>query len=203
MKPALFLAAVLAPALALAQEAPPPPPPGGASAPTGHLDRGPERWERMEKRMRLARALGLAEALDLDAAQAAKMNEIMVGFDGKRTALVEQLRKSVRVLRDAAREPPKDGKAPPAPSAQAVDQAVAAIFDARAQLLALDKDMFQALAKGLGPEKRARMALFFARFRQRFGMEILERAEHGPGPGFGPHRMAPPTPGGPPKPWDG
>jgi len=203
MKSAALLAALLAPALALSQGAPSPPPsPGGPPAPTGRLERGPEHWERMEKRMRLARALGLAEALDLDAAQAAKMNEVMVGFDGRRKALADQIRSSVKVLRDAAREAPKDGKAPPPPGAQAVDQAVAAIFDARAQLLAVDREMFQALAKGLGPEKRARMALFFARFRQRFGMEILERAERMPGRGWG--GMRPPHPGGPGGPgWDG
>ncbi len=184
----LPLALLLAPSLALAQGAPPPPP-KAPDAPTGRLEQSPEHWERMERRIRLARALGLAEALDLDEAQAAKMNDVMVSYDAKRKPLLEQIRGQVKVLRDAARPArgSKDAKAPPADPklAAAVDQAMAGIFDARSQLLALDREMLQTLSKGLGPEKKARMALFFARFRQKFGMEVLERRDHGPGGDWG------------------
>ena len=178
-------ALLLAPAVALAQGAPPPP--KAPDAPTGRLEQPQERWERVERRIRLARALGLADALDLDEAQAARMNEVMVSFDAKRKPLLEQIRSQVRVLREAARpgRTGRDAKVPPPDPklAGAVDQATAAIFDARGQLLALDREMLQTLSKGLSPEKKARMALFFARFRQRFGMEILERSEHGGGGG--------------------
>ena len=184
---------LLVPALALAQGGPPAkaPAPGAEASSPGSPEQAEERWERMAKRMRLARALGLAEALDLDETQATKMNEIMGSFDARRKAPLEQIRASVKVLREAARasQGAKDAKAAPA-DGKAVDQAVAAIFDARSQLLGVDREMFQALAKGLTPEKRARMALFLARFRQRFGMEILEHSEHR---GFG-GRKAPGAP---------
>jgi hypothetical protein len=147
-------------------------PPDGAEFPSGPPGPG---GERMEKRMRLARSLGLAEALDLDEAEAARMNGVMSGFDARRKALLEQIRGDVRTLRDAARVRAKDAPAATGPGAPAVEGAVQRIFDARVSLIGLDREMFQALARGLPPEKQARMALFFAQFRQRFGMEILER----------------------------
>jgi Spy/CpxP family protein refolding chaperone len=138
----------------------------GPTGPTG---------ERMEKRMRLARSLGLAEALDLDEAEAARMNAVMSGFDARRKVVLQQIRGDVRLLRDAARVRPDGAPAGNGPDTAAVEGAVQRIFDARVTLVGLDREMFQALAKGLTPEKEARMALFFAQFRQRFGMEILEK----------------------------
>jgi hypothetical protein len=55
-----------------------------------------------------------------------------------------------------------------------VDAAVQRVFDARGAVLAIDREMFAALSKGMPPEQVARMALFFAQFRQRFGMELPE-----------------------------
>mgnify|MGYP006270658391 CR=1 FL=1 len=187
MRNAIALLAVL-PTLALAQAGGTPgapPPPGG---PPGA---GPEeRWERMEKRVRLARALGLAEALDLDPSQATRMSELLNGFDARRKPVFEQLRKDMRALRDAARSSRTT-------TAQ-VDEITGRIFAARSQMLALDQEMLGTLGKDLSPERRARMALFFARFRQRMGMEILDRMEWGR---EGRGRMGPPGPGGPPG-WD-
>jgi hypothetical protein len=153
----------------------------------------------MEKRMRLARALGLAEALDLEPAQVAKMDEALKGFDARRKPVLEKLRADARALREAAGEP----KA----TAKHVDELVARIFAARGQLMALDQEMYAALGKELSPEKRARMALFFAKFRERMGMELRDRLEWrgrgaGPGGGPGPGWMDLP-PGGPFPPGDG
>jgi hypothetical protein len=147
-------------------------PPDDAVA--GEPGQGPG-WERMEKRMRLARSLGLAEALDLDETEAARMNGVMAGFDARRKVLLQGIRGDVKVLRQAARVLPKDAPPSSAPDAGEVQGAVQRIFDARVALVGLDREMFQALARGMSPEKQARMALFFAQFRQRFGMEILER----------------------------
>jgi len=158
---ALVLVALAAPALALAQGQPPGPGGGPGAGPP------PEVRERMERRLRLARSLGLAEALDLDEAGAARLNAVMAPFDARRKALLDAVRGDVRTLRQAARH----GE----PRALAeVDAAVQRVFEARAAVLAIDREMFAALSKGMPPGQVARMALFFAQFRQRFGMEMPE-----------------------------
>jgi hypothetical protein len=163
--PCIALLTVLAlPALAVAQAGPPPG--DGIGPPT-------EVRERIERRIRLARSLGLAEALDLDEAGTVRMNATMVPFDARRKVLLEGIRADVRTLRQAATQ--GDPKA-----LAAVDASVQRLFDARASMLALDREMFAALSKGMPPEQVARMALFFARFRQRFGMEVPD--SRGPGP---------------------
>ncbi|HQR30986.1 MAG TPA: hypothetical protein PLL32_11295, partial [Anaeromyxobacteraceae bacterium] len=123
----------------------------------------PEVRERVERRLRLARSLGLAEALDLDEAGTARLAAVMAPFDARRKAVLDGLSADLRTIRQAAR-----GKGRLAE----VDGAVQRVFEARAQLLAIDREMFQALSKGMPPDQVARMALFFARFRQRFGMEM-------------------------------
>jgi hypothetical protein len=119
----------------------------------------------MERRMRLARTLGLAETLELDEAETAKLSAALAPFDARRKAILEGVRGDVATLRQAARK--GDPKA-----LAGVDGAVQRLFDARAALVALDREMFAALSKGMSPDRSARMALFFARFRQRFGMEV-------------------------------
>jgi Spy/CpxP family protein refolding chaperone len=144
-----LLLALLAPALVLAQEPP------------------PEARGRMERRLRMARSLGLAEALDLDEAGTARLNALMAPFDARRKALLDTVRGDVRTLRQAARR--GDPKA-----LAEVEGAVQRVFDARGAVLSIDREMFAALSKGMPPEQVARMALFFAQFRQRFGMELPE-----------------------------
>lgn len=110
---------------------------------------------REERRTRMMRVVGLAEELGLDESQALRMADTMRQFDERRRPLMKQVRESAKVLREAAR-----GDA----SAQSqVDQAVQRVFDARAQLTTLDRDMYQALAKDLPPQKRAQLAIFMAR----------------------------------------
>jgi hypothetical protein len=110
--------------------------------------------EQAERQTRLMRVVGLAEELELDEAQALKMADTMRQFDERRRPLVEQVQESAQVLRKAARGD--------APAQSQVDQAVQRVFDARAQLTALDRDMYQALAKDLPPQKRAQLAIFMA-----------------------------------------
>jgi hypothetical protein len=157
----------------------------GAPAAGQGAGAGPGRWkhgqgpdpamvERVEKRMRLARTLGLAEALDLDAPQALKLGDTLAKYDDRRLALHKQVFEAQQVLRKAAQGEKTD--------AGAVDQAIQKAFDARAQLQAIDKEAFSAISKDLAPEKRARALLFLARFQNRFG------PRHGPGmggPGMG------------------
>ncbi len=124
--------------------------------------------ERAEKQARMMRVLGLAEELELNEAQALKMAETMRQFDERRRPLVAQVQESAQVLKRAA-----DGDA----SAQSqVDQAVQRVFDARVQLATMDRDMYQALAKDLTPQKRARLAIFMARHEGKM-VKLLKRAE--------------------------
>ncbi len=158
----LLASLLILPLIALAA---PPGPAQGQPAPDSdqHLDRA-------EKRMRLARTLGIAEALDLNDAQALQVNETLAKFDQQRLPLLRQLHDSMEILRHAA-----NGDAAAAPQ---VDQAVQRLFDARTQLQSINREAFQALTKGLTPEKRARLLIFLSRFQHRFGRE-------GAGPGEG------------------
>lgn len=113
-----------------------------------------------ERQMRMARVLGLAEELELDSAQALKLDETLRKFDERRRPLREQVRDSADVLERAANG---DNGA-----LSQVDQAAQRAFDARAQLAALDREMFQVISKDLPPQKRAKLALFMARFENRF-----------------------------------
>jgi hypothetical protein len=114
---------------------------------------------REEKQTRMMRVLGLAEELELNESQALKMADTMRQFDERRRPLMEQVRESAQVLRKAA-------QGDTAAQSQ-VDQAVQRVFDARTQLTALDRDMYQALAKDLPPQKRAQLAIFMARHEAR------------------------------------
>lgn len=168
-----------------------------AAPPQQDANKDAERMERMEQRERLRNVVGLAEELDLDTNQALKLDETLRKFDERRRPLREQVRESARILQRAA-----DGD--PAALGQ-VDQAAQKAFDARAQLAALDREMFQAVTKDLPPQKRAQLALYLAHSRmarqemrfdrmremqERFGPEFRQRMRQRFGPG-GPGRMGP------------
>ena len=182
--PAALLLAL--PALTSAQGAGTGPGPGGPNA------NPEEHFAQMEKRMRVARALGLAEALDLDEKQAEKMREVLGRFDDQRQPLMKQMHDGMQVLRQAAR----GDKA----NLAKVDEGVQKVFDARGKLTSLDRDMFQAISKDLSPEKRARAAVFLAHFQGRFGAGMGPGMGHGgghKGQGHGPGgRGMGPGPGG-------
>jgi hypothetical protein len=141
-----------------------------------------QRIEKMERRARLARNLGLAEALDLDTAQATKLADALAKIDEKRVALHKQMRDARQLLRKAA-----DGEKV---SAADVDGAIAKVLDVRTQSAALDKEMLAIVTKDLSPEKKARAALFLGRFEQRMGPggPGMMGPGGGMGPGMGPGR---------------
>src|SRR6266571_4268601 len=116
----------LLPIAAFAQGAGPGPKGGAGAAPSD------EKMERMVKRARLARNLGLAEALDLDTAQATRLADSLSKLDEKRVALHKQQHEAHQLLRRAAQGEKV--------SAADVDGALARIFDVRAQVTALDKE---------------------------------------------------------------
>jgi len=185
MKKLAVLAAVL-PIAAFAQG----PGPGGPPCEScRHGKGGPgtdDRIEKMEKRGRLARNLGLAEALDLDTAQANKLADALAKVDDKRLALHKQQRDARQLLRRAAQGEKV--------TAAEVDGALAKILDVRAQSAALDKETVAIATKDLSPEKKARAALFLGRFEQRMGPGGMGKRmgkgggmghQHGPGMGAG------------------
>lgn len=161
-----LLGTILAAAIPLAAFPQGGPPPGApAKGQAGATARGPGAWrgnpEAMEKRMRLARTLGLAEALDLEPAAALKLGDTVGKFDARRLAAHRTLHDAQLVLRRAAQ-----GEKVPAGD---VDQAIQKSLDARAQLQAIDRETVQAVTQGMSPEQKARAVLFLARFQQRFG----------------------------------
>ncbi|HVO18267.1 MAG TPA: hypothetical protein VMU15_03370 [Anaeromyxobacter sp.] len=162
----MLIALLMIPAVALAQAAP-----KDKAGPDG---RGPDpaRMEKMEKRMRLARTLGLAEALDLDTAQALKLGETLSRFDDRRQAARKQAMDARQALRQAAQP---DSKA----TAADVDGAISKLLDSRTQLQAIDKEMLASATKDLTPMQKARAALFLGRFRERIERHLM------PGPGMG------------------
>lgn len=150
----LLIALIVLPLAALAADKAPPAGGGPVAQGAGRPDA-----ESVMKRMRLARTLGLAEALDLDTAQALKLGDAMDRFDGRRLVLWRQAQEAREALRRAA-QGEKVG-------AGEVDAAVQKILDARAQSQALDKELIQALTQGLSPERKARAVLFMGQFRRR------------------------------------
>jgi len=115
-----------------------------------------EMRQRREQRVRLMQVVGLTEALGLSTQDALRVDETIRRFDERRRPLKDQIREAGKVVTEAARG---DNSA----LAQ-VDQATNRLLDARIQLASLDKEMFQTLARDMGPQQRARLALFYARF---------------------------------------
>lgn len=155
---AAALALALLPWVALAQPAP---------GDKGRDARDVERMERVEKRQRLRQVLELSEALELDNAQALKMEETLRRFDERRRPLREQVRDAVRILHAASRGD--------AAALSQVDGAAQRAFEARERIATLDKEMYQALAKELPPEKRAKLALTLARSAGRLKLDKWKR----------------------------
>ncbi|OJH33877.1 hypothetical protein [Cystobacter ferrugineus] len=131
----------------------------------------PDASERAEKRTRMMRMLSLAEELELNEAQTLKMADTMRQFDERRRPLLEQVRESAQLLKKAA-------KGDAAAQAQ-VDQAVQRVFEARAQLTALERDLYQALAKDLPPQKRAQLAISLARHGGRKEANLMKSDREG------------------------
>jgi len=169
MKKLVLAALLLAPLTAFAQAgAGPGPGPGGGMGPGPgpgmgrgpgwRDDDGPGRGEH-GRRAKLALTLGLAEALDLDDAQALKLRDAVEKFHQKREPLHGQMREAMQVLRRAA-----DGEQA---DAAAVDQALARLLDLRAQAQVADRELVQAVTRDQPPAKKARAVLFLTRFQHR------------------------------------
>lgn len=140
----------------------PPPGAGDKTGPAKWGGGGPEgRGERMEEREREARLMyvvAISEALDLGEADAIKLSEKIKGVEAKRRPLRQAMGEAMKSLRDAA-----EGDAAALPLVEANVQKV---LDGRAQMAAMDKELFTTLAQGYPPQKRAKLALVLARLHQ-------------------------------------
>jgi hypothetical protein len=117
-----------------------------------------ERAERQEERAKQARMVllvAVAEALELNEAQALKLSETLKGLDEKRRPVREAMHEAMRQVKAAA-----DGD----PAALAnVDQNMQRVLDGRAQMAQLDKELFATLSQGQPPQKKAKLALVLAK----------------------------------------
>jgi len=135
---------------------------------SGHRDFAKQR-ERFERKARLMRLLAISDALDLSDAAALQLDKTLAKYDARRRPLQDAIMQGVEVLRRAAH-----GDATASPQ---VDPTLKKMVDARSQLHAIDFQMFQEIAKGLSPQKRARLALVMARLPS--DLRAVARGGHG------------------------
>ncbi|MEW6433139.1 MAG: hypothetical protein AB1730_16670 [Myxococcota bacterium] len=134
-------------------------PPGGKPGKwAGDPEKLQEKLEERETRTRMLFVLTVAEALELNEAEALKLSEKVKGIEEKRRPVREAMFTAMRQVKAAA-----DGDA--AALAQ-VDANIQKVLDGRAQMAAMDKDMFAYLAKDLTPQKKAKLALVLAKMHE-------------------------------------
>jgi hypothetical protein len=127
-----------------------------------------ERQEDIEKRMRLMLVVGIAENLNLSETDAIRLADKIKVFEDQRKPLRESMRDAMKTLKAASEgDQAALGK---------VDQATMTLLDTRAQMAAVDKQMFLTVSKDLTPQKRAQLALFMAKF-----MHQAQQFKHGGG----------------------
>ena len=131
----------------------------------GNEPPGPgEQWH---KRAQMMRTLAIADALGLDDAGTVKLRSQLAKFDDRRAPLVQQLVEQTQILRRAA-------KGDTTAFAQ-VDGAIQKVLQLRGQIEQVDRDLFAELSVGLGPQKKAQLALAMARLPQQ--MREMARGE--------------------------
>jgi len=121
-------------------------------------DADSEKQQKLEERERRARmyvVVSVAEALELNEAEALKLSEKVKVIEEKRRPVRQAMVAAMRDVKAAA-----DGDS--AALAQ-VDQNIQKVLDGRAQLAALDKETFATLARDFPPQKRAKLALVLAK----------------------------------------
>jgi hypothetical protein len=108
-----------------------------------------------EQRAQMMVTLELAEALELDDAGTLKLRQTVGQWSAQRAPLRQQVMDQAQVLRRAAKgDTTAYGQ---------VDQAIQKIIDVRGQMHQLDQKLFQQLAQGQTPQKKAKLALAVAR----------------------------------------
>jgi hypothetical protein len=169
MKTKLLTTILLCSSLA-AFAAPPPAAAPGKGDKGGKWGDREERMEEREDRMRLMYVLAISEALDLNEAEALKLSDKIKAIEDKRRPLRQAMGEAMKGLKDAA---DNDQVA-----LGQVDANVQKVLDGRAQMAAMDKELFTSLAQGYPPQKRAKLALALARLHME--MKGFKKGRHGP-----------------------
>lgn len=115
----------------------------------------PDGAMRAARRAQMMYVVGIAEALDLSEAEALKLSERIRSIEEKRVPVRQAMHGAMMAVHAAA-----DGDAT---ALAQVDANVAKVLDGRAQMAALDKELFQLLAKDLSPQQRAKLAVALAK----------------------------------------
>ncbi len=115
-----------------------------------------ERQEELSRKSRMMAVVGIAEALELNEADALKLSEKLKVIEDRRRPVREAMGEAMRSIKAGAEGDPT--------ALAAVEQQVARLLDGRAQMAALDKEMFTQLSAGQTPQKKAKLALFLAKF---------------------------------------
>lgn len=137
-------------------------------------DKGEDREERQEERheerarqARMMLVVAVAEALELNEAQALKVADKVKALDDKRRPVREAMGDAMRAVKAAA-----DGDAA---ALAALDANVQKVLDGRVQMAQLDKELFATLGEGQPPQKRAKLAVVLAKV----GAELRGRGNKG------------------------
>ena len=116
------------------------------------------RSAQLDSREQMMMTMQLAEAMELDDAATLKLRQTVAQWDAQRAPLRQQTFDQAQVLRRAAKgDTTAYGQ---------VDQTIQKLISLRAQMHQIDQQMFQQLSQGLPPQKKARLALAIARFRE-------------------------------------
>ena len=125
------------------------------------------RQAEMVRNAHMMAVVGIADALELNEADALKLAERLRAFEEKRRPIRESMAESVKSLKSVA-----EGAAA---NAAQVDADVQRVLDGRAQMAALDKELFAQLSAGQTPQKKAKLALFMAKFGEQMRQHKGER----------------------------
>lgn len=134
-------------------------PPGAKPAKwSGDPEKQQARMEERETKARMLFVVTVAEALELNEAEALRLSDKVKSIEEKRRPIRQAMFAAMREVKAAA-----DGDQ--AALAQ-VDSNVQKVLDGRAQMAAMDKEMFAFLSKDLTPQKKAKLALVLARMHE-------------------------------------
>lgn len=125
---------------------------------------GPARWNGKDettartefaRRARLKYVVEIAEALDLNEAEALKLSDKIKGIEDRRQPIRQDMREAMKAVKAAA-----EGDTAALPQ---VDANIQKVLDGRAQMAVMDKELFTLLAKDLSPQQRAKLAVVLAK----------------------------------------
>ena len=114
--------------------------------------------QRALARVRLMKLVGLAEALDLNEAQALQMAEVMRRYDERKAPLQVLNAEAAKIIKRAS-----EGDSA---AIGQLDRAIQTMFKNRLQVQQLDLEMMDELGRNLPPQQRAKLMIFFVRFAE-------------------------------------